>query len=448
VRFERLVIEAGPNTLALPLHPRLTVVCGLERSVREALASELINALGPGRSGVHLEVVDNAGRHLAVFRPVGGRHTVVDVRTSRDVTDQFTDDDARIDLLGVHGLSLHTARRTLLFSSSALTSAARSGAFIRRLAQIDQTDLWAAAATVRLTDDELQRESDAIGHLPDDPDVVDRIERNHQGYEAAVEHLRLIRKLGFMVGGVAGLASVITAAYNAFLALALAAITVFAAGVAVVYRRRADRAAEEEAEGLAEAGANTYLGFQLRRVDGLVLNEQHRRRLTHVAAEHREASAVWAALAGSEVGVEWALEHHEQIVTAARMRNEGSSADTVISPDGDTAAAAAHAVIARLAQLRTLGTGGESFPLVLDEPFRSLDPGLQPALLEMLVRTTTDGQAVLLTDDDAIASWARLEAMTGVLAVLEPTPSGAERAPAPSGRVDANYQGQDRRGDF
>jgi len=37
VRFERLVIEAGSNTVTLDLHPRLTVIAGAGRLEREAL---------------------------------------------------------------------------------------------------------------------------------------------------------------------------------------------------------------------------------------------------------------------------------------------------------------------------------------------------------------------------------------------------------------------------
>ena len=37
-----------------------------------------------------------------------------------------------------------------------------------------------------------------------------------------------------------------------------------------------------------------------------------------------------------------------------------------------------------------------------------------------LVDTTGDLQVILLTEDEAIASWARLEAMAGELALVEP----------------------------
>jgi ABC-type thiamine transport system ATPase subunit len=90
--------------------------------------------------------------------------------------------------------------------------------------------------------------------------------------------------------------------------------------------------------------------------------------------------------------------------------------------NGDLASELAHALMGRLARARTLGDLGEAFPLVVDEPFRSLDPGLKVPLLELLARSEGSPQVILLTADEEVASWARLEALTGTLAVLEPAP--------------------------
>ena len=73
MHYERLVIEAGENTFTLSLHPKLTVIAGVGRLEREGLVSELVGALSSSRAGVHLEMVEDSGRHLAVFRPHGAR---------------------------------------------------------------------------------------------------------------------------------------------------------------------------------------------------------------------------------------------------------------------------------------------------------------------------------------------------------------------------------------
>ena len=71
--MSRMVIEAGRHTIALDLHPKLTVITGVGELERESLAGELLGALGASRPGVHVELTTDDGRHLAVFRPTNGR---------------------------------------------------------------------------------------------------------------------------------------------------------------------------------------------------------------------------------------------------------------------------------------------------------------------------------------------------------------------------------------
>ena len=71
VQFERLVIEAGSNTFTVDFHERLTVVAGMGRLEREGLINELVGALSSKRSGVHLEMISDAGNRFAIFRAPG-----------------------------------------------------------------------------------------------------------------------------------------------------------------------------------------------------------------------------------------------------------------------------------------------------------------------------------------------------------------------------------------
>src|ERR671911_50756 len=59
-------------------------------------------------------------------------------------------------------------------------------------------------------------------------------------------------------------------------------------------------------------------------------------------------------------------------------------------------------------------------PVLLDETFDQLEPAVVPLLLELLPGLVGDLQVMLLTEDEAIASWARLEALAGELALIEP----------------------------
>ena len=77
-------------------------------------------------------------------------------------------------------------------------------------------------------------------------------------------------------------------------------------------------------------------------------------------------------------------------------------------------------LLARLAKARGLGADGESFPLLLDEPFGPLDPLVRPALLEVLVAQAGAPQIILLTNEEDVVAWARLEALTGALTLVGP----------------------------
>src|SRR4051812_19258469 len=116
-----------------------------------------MGALGSSRSGVHAELIHDDGRHLAVFRPAGGRHRVVDINSATDVSKEFTTPDGRIDLLEHASVDRRLARRRLRLSKEDLASATHGATLVRDLAEQDQSKLWLAAEEMRRTDDELQQ---------------------------------------------------------------------------------------------------------------------------------------------------------------------------------------------------------------------------------------------------------------------------------------------------
>ena len=119
-----------------------------------------------------------------------------------------------------------------------------------------------------------------------------------------------------------------------------------------------------------------------------------------------------------------ALIRVEEIQAAARLRREvdalGALSSTAPERDDDVTDELAHAVVTRLAEARSLG--GEGLPLLLDDPFQQVDPTVKLLLLELLGRSAGEPQIVFLTEDEDIASWARLEALTGEVALVEPVP--------------------------
>lgn len=427
MRYERLVIEADDNTFTLELHPRLTVIAGVGKLEREGILSELVGALGSTRAGVHAEIAADNDTRYAIFRPVGSRHRVVSIDTATDVSDRFRNRDGEIDLLARAGLDTRTAKRKMRLTSADLTAETQTDQVLRRLALLDPTELWSAAERVRITEDHLQSEAEATGSQPEDAEVVQRIEDRHQAFLGAQARHERYRKASFIAGAIAAVSAVpISLVAGEVAAAPLLMIAAIITALSFLEYKRMEQAERDEGEALKAAGAQSYLGFHLQRVNGLLASDQHRKRLMQAAEEHRESVAAWRSLAG-EVEVAWALEHRDDIDAAARVRRiAGLSNDG--NDDGPGTGTFAEALLARLAELRRLGPGGESFPLILDDPLRELTSAQKPALLELLVRASADQQLVYLTEDDEVGAWARLEALTGELSVLEPSQMNERRS--------------------
>jgi hypothetical protein len=135
----------------------------------------------------------------------------------------------------------------------------------------------------------------------------------------------------------------------------------------------------------------------------------------------RGATAAWHAIAG-DTDVHWAIDHRTEIQAAARLRQHIAALRSLSSsaPDlsDDEAVALAQAIVSQLTA--ATNSAGTRPPVVLDETFDQLEPAVVPLLLELLPGLVGDLQVILLTEDEAIASWARLEALAGELALVEP----------------------------
>lgn len=435
MRYERLVIDGGSaGSFALDFHPRVTVIAGVGRVERDGLVAELVGVLGTSRPGGHLELEDQRGRHLAVFRPHGARHRVVDIDAGVDVSAAYRRDDGEIDLLAREGLDQLTAKRRLRVTASDLAQSSRSAAIVRRLAAAPQPALWRAAERVRVTEHELQLLAEEAGTAPEDLELVDSIERRHAEFEAAQERHERVRRLTFHVASACAIAAVPAATFlgTTPALLLLLPACVITAGSLVLWRRMEEaRAAEQEA--LGEAGADSYLGFHLQRVNSLLSSDQNRKRLMAAADEHREAMTAWAELAG-DAQVTWALDHQDEILAAARLRSASGPVDRE-DGDDDLQAILAQELVVRLGDARRVARSGECLPLVLDDPFVGFDSAMKPALLELISDASHRQQIVLLTEDPDVAAWARLESLTGNVALVEPsTTPDADTAPRVRGR--------------
>jgi hypothetical protein len=424
MRFDRLVIEADENTFSLEFHPRLTVIGGVGRLEREGLITELVGSLSSSRAGVHAEIVADNGNRFAVFRPFGARARVIDVEASADVSSRFADDDGNIDLLSVAGLDARSTKRRLRLTSTDLTTSTHHDQIIRRLAAVDPDRLWGLADRVTAARQILDEEADASGSAPEDASVVARIEERHAQFEEAQARAEQVRKISFFVGAGAAILAVPSVMWiGQTVAMALVILAAMVTALSFNQHQRMEKARAAEEDALAAAGAQSYLGFHLQRVNGLLDSQASRQRLMQASADHETALTDWFETAG-DIVVDWAHEHRDEIEEASRRARDVDALSTgplPIDTENDEVAALAHALMQKLEEVRGIGPGGENLPLVLDDSLNGIAVELKAPLLEMLVRSSENQQIVFLTEDADVTDWARVEAITGDLSILEPT---------------------------
>lgn len=423
MRLERLIIDGGGRTLATDFHPRLTVIGGLDPKMRSSIVGEVLDSLAGARPGVHLEL-RSAGRSLTVFRPTTGRHRVVDTDRVADVTDQHLNASGEIDLLAPIAGDRDEARRLMRLTRADLVARSQGDGWIARLAGIDQRLLWSAADRCRDADAAVSGASSGSGASEADAALLGLVEDRHAELVAATDSYERIRLMALTVGTIGAMAALGTASVRQDLSgLPFLALTLVGAVFALVFRHRVNRAAASERDVLAEAGADDYSTFQFQRVSALLDGDEERRRFMLAVSDQARAHADWAEISG-DVPLAFAREHERQIRAAAELQSGVSSLRIVSSeaPEigAETAAELAQALVARCDALRALSPD-DHLPLIVDDPFETLDPAIKPMLLEMLSSQSADLQLVIVTADPDVTSWARVESLTGDVAIVEPT---------------------------
>lgn len=438
--MERLVIDSGGHTFAADFHPRLTVIDGLDPAARTALAGEVIDSLGGAKPGVHLEL-RSGDRSLTVFRPVAGRHRVIDTGSVDDVTTEFLGNDGTIDLFSSVGVDRALAQRAIHLGSDDLLLRGASDEFISRLATVDQEDLWETAMRFKSASELLEHVSAGSGASSTDAELLDAVEQKHTALVEATEKYDRIRLVSLTVadiGAIVGLALTFsdrTTSGLPFLLMAVVGVV-----LALHFRRNVTRAEEAERAALSFAGTDSYTSFHLERVSALLDGDAERRGFMEAVSAHRKASDDWKAIAG-DISLVFALEHIDQIRLSADVQNGVRSlqylSETAPDVSPDTTAELAQALLNRIEAVRALTPGAEILPMVVDDAFIDLEPTVKPMLLDMLAASAGAPQVILLTGDEDVASWARMEAMTGQVSVVEPTvranvATSATTAPAPA----------------
>lgn len=418
------MIDSGEHTFAADFHPKLTVIGGLDRGARAALTGEVIASLAGGKPGVHLEL-ETGGRSLTVFRPSTGRHRVIDTGSVRDVTDDYVAGDGTIDLFASLGVDRTLAQRAIRLSREDLVLRGATDEYVSRLAAADQEVLWETAMRLKSANELLEHVSAASGASATDVELLDVVEQRHAELVKATENYDKVRLVSLTVadlGAIVGLAMAFSDRTTG--AIPFLAIAVIGVVCALWFRRTVSQAEEAEREALSGTGADDYTAFQVERVSALLDSDAERRRFMQAVTGHRKASAEWKAIAG-DVSLTFALDHIDQIRLSADVQSGVRSlqhlSGTAPEVSSDVTAELAQALLNRIEAVRALTAGNEVLPMVVDDAFEDLEPTVKPMLLEMLAASSGAPQVILLTADEDVASWARMEAMTGEVAVVEPT---------------------------
>lgn len=429
MHFERLTIESGDATFTLPLDPRMTVIAGVGPAERDGLIAELVGGLSSGRSGVHLEICSDAGTRYAVRRPGGGPHRVIDLDDDRDVTSAFTSPDGQVNVLERAGLDVRRAKQAMRVTPTDLSTRTEVEERILSLAHVDQSRLWEVAAKVKERE---QAVTDVAGELgdPTDGSALAEIERRHAEFEVAEADHEAARRVSLLVGANAAALALLLLLLGIFaIAVPFLLLAIGMTAYSARYWQRMEKARAEEERALAAAGAQSYMSFQINRVNGLLANDHQRKQMMKAAEYHRAALAEWQLLA-ADVSVDWALEYQRQIRTAAaKLRDARGLRNPMaitMSRNETTAADLTHTLLRRLAEVRSLGAGGESLPIFLDEPFTRVPVEVKSELLGVLLDASQRQQVIFLTEDADVASWARLETLAEQLTLVEPTNAEAD----------------------
>jgi len=394
------------STVDLPFHHQNTVIAGLGRLEQEALASEVLAALHHGRPGLSLDLSTQTGRRLEVRRPLNGEPQVVDVDTHVDVTDEFAVSG------GVHpvaGLGIQTSVRV---TADDLRSAEATNVRVRRMAALDQDELWGLAISMAELEVDVARQADdeVVGERIS-AEASEQIEQARATVDIAQG--RLDDKSDQWIIAAASLTMI--SFVVAYITHPFIAIPFLAAAVGVAYQswkwhKQHERALQNE-EALLEAfGLESYLDYQLRKVDALTNDTQNRRKTLGLAERRRFASEQWRSLVGPDVSLEWAATHRPTIHAAAN-----TAGGEIFGSDGSAAESTSMALAERI---RAATASDEASPLIVDDIFEGQSDAVIERLLWLVDHHCQQLQFIMMTSDRRVLRWAAERANAHQAAVI------------------------------
>jgi hypothetical protein len=409
---------------AVDLHAGLTVV---EATPGDAgpLVRALVGSLACEEDGVHVEFTRDDGSFLVAFRPIGAAHRVVDVVTHRDATGTYAGRDGSIDLLATWRATPRVLERDIVAGAEDLQQEDPTVQWVARLSANDVEQLISAAQAEVAAEEELRRATESARALPDEAEVARLLKEARERADLAERRHNRSRVATLAVGTTVPVAAVVGLnTIGAGGAIGLLAGTMAVTVGCFIYGRRYERAINEESATVArlkgpstgiDGTASTGTGVP----DAGVVDETVRTTLLTAAERYHGTAQTWQDLAGT-VPAPWVLAEADRLRRAAALRAEVGLPHPVQS-DSLMAAPASTALMAgladRAASTRAITGDADPLPLFLEDPLHGLEWAEKAPVLEFLGRLAARQQIILVTADQEVLAWARLEAMTGGVAV-------------------------------
>ncbi len=394
MRLHRIELLTDTVTVDLPFHHQTTVVAGLDRLEAEALALEIVASVETGRPGLSADLSTQAGRRLEINRPLNGPAFAVDVDTRGDATADMTVGGI------VHPLAALGITAAIRVTETDLAFAEQANDRVHRLAQLDQKQLWGLAITLAELEVEVARQTDdeVIGERIS-PEATSQIEQARADVELTLQRLEELSDQSI----VAASSLVLISFAVAFITHPYVAIPFMLAAIAVAWRswswhKEHEAAISAEQEILQQFGLESYLDFQLRKVDALTNDTKQRRSTLMLAEKRRFALDQWHRLVGADVTLDWAATHRPTIATAA-------SQPTSTSSDAEAAAASEAVSLALANRIRQATAHTEPSPLIVDDIFSAQGDAAVERLLWLVDHHCQQLQFVLLSSDPRVLLW-------------------------------------------
>jgi hypothetical protein len=432
MRYQRLIIESGSNAVTVRFHPRLTVVSGVGRLERESLIGELTGALDGSRRDVHLEVAKDNGDRYGFLREGHKADRVIDIAANKDATVEFKRPDGIVDLAWRLGFNAKTLIQKSRIDPSIVSVLSNQDEKIGQIASVDQGELWLAAERLQLSELVLEEESVKVGATREDAMLLDEVERRHNKFESALRSYEIARHYSIFIGGSCAIAGVPAALMTKLAGLAFISVAAATTFASIVARRHMEKARLAEQQALASAGAKSYMGFYVQRVSKVLRDENARDRVANAAREHTEALEAWEALVG-DTPLQWVVQHRADIERGAKrlaeLRAKGLDLSSEVVPHDIDPAELAQALIVRISELRKIGDGGESLPLLLDESLLGVESTVKVWVLDLIARSAGSLQIIYLTEDPEVIEWAKREVASGHSTMVELAPQNLDEKP-------------------